>query len=105
MTGEIIVVRSGAYTGDSAIVPSDLEGMVAGYEAAIRALLDLLDGSANVILGHFVIDASVRLSLVADFDHVVRPRNSPDFRLALVIAPIRWMLQGGYVVQIQHRSR
>jgi type I restriction enzyme S subunit len=30
--GEIIVVRSGAYTGDSAIVPSSLEGAVAGYD-------------------------------------------------------------------------
>jgi type I restriction enzyme S subunit len=30
--GEIIVVRSGAYTGDSAIVPSALEGAVAGYD-------------------------------------------------------------------------
>ena len=29
---EIIVVRSGAYTGDSAIVPSALEGAVAGYD-------------------------------------------------------------------------
>ena len=30
--GEIIVVRSGAYTGDSAIVPPALEGAVAGYD-------------------------------------------------------------------------
>ena len=30
--GEIIVVRSGAYTGDSAIVPTALEGAVAGYD-------------------------------------------------------------------------
>lgn len=33
--GEIIVVRSGAYTGDSAIVPPDLEGAVAGYDMVI----------------------------------------------------------------------
>ena len=30
--GEIVVVRSGAYTGDSAIVPPTLEGAIAGYD-------------------------------------------------------------------------
>lgn len=30
--GEIIVVRSGAYTGDSALVPAAYEGAVAGYD-------------------------------------------------------------------------
>jgi restriction endonuclease S subunit len=32
---EIVVVRSGAYTGDSAIVPSSLEGAVAGYDMVV----------------------------------------------------------------------
>lgn len=31
-TGEIIVVRSGAYTGDSAIIPQEYAGSVAGYD-------------------------------------------------------------------------
>jgi type I restriction enzyme S subunit len=35
-TGEIIVVRSGAYTGDSAIVPEHLAGCVAGYDMVVR---------------------------------------------------------------------
>lgn len=30
--GEILVVRSGAYTGDSAIVPAEYDGAVAGYD-------------------------------------------------------------------------
>jgi len=30
--GEIIIVRSGAYTGDSAIVPSEYAGAIAGYD-------------------------------------------------------------------------
>lgn len=30
--GEIIVVRSGAYTGDSAIIPSEFHGAVSGYD-------------------------------------------------------------------------
>ena len=32
---EIIVVRSGAYTGDSAIVPSKYDGAVAGYDMVV----------------------------------------------------------------------
>lgn len=33
--GEILVVRSGAYTGDSAIVPPELAGAVAGYDMVV----------------------------------------------------------------------
>lgn len=33
--GEIIVVRSGAYTGDSAIIPKSLEGSIAGYDMVV----------------------------------------------------------------------
>lgn len=35
--GEIIVVRSGALTGDSAIVPSEYDGAVAGYDMVVTA--------------------------------------------------------------------
>lgn len=34
---EIIVVRSGAYTGDSAIVPEELEGSIAGFDMVVTA--------------------------------------------------------------------
>jgi len=34
--GDIIVVRSGAYTGDSALVPNELAGAVAGYDMIVR---------------------------------------------------------------------
>jgi len=30
--GEIIVVRSGAYTGDSALIPEEYHGSIAGYD-------------------------------------------------------------------------
>jgi type I restriction enzyme S subunit len=33
--GEIIVVRSGAYTGDSAIIPKEFEGAIAGYDMVV----------------------------------------------------------------------
>ena len=34
---DIIVVRSGAYTGDSAIIPKEYEGSVAGYDLVVTA--------------------------------------------------------------------
>ena len=34
--GDIIVVRSGAYTGDSAIIPSEYDGSIAGYDMVLR---------------------------------------------------------------------
>jgi type I restriction enzyme S subunit len=34
--GEIIVVRSGAYTGDSAIVPARFDQALAGYDMVVR---------------------------------------------------------------------
>jgi len=37
-TGEIIVVRSGAFTADSAIVPEAYDGAVAGYDMVVTAL-------------------------------------------------------------------
>ena len=36
VSGDIIIVRSGAYTGDSAIIPSCLEGSIAGYDMILR---------------------------------------------------------------------
>jgi len=35
--GEIIVVRSGAYTADSAIIPKKFEGAIAGYDMVVKA--------------------------------------------------------------------
>ena len=35
---DIIVVRSGAYTGDSAIIPYEFEGAITGYDMVLRAL-------------------------------------------------------------------
>ncbi len=35
--GDIIVVRSGAYTGDSAIIPSEYQGAIAGFDMVLSA--------------------------------------------------------------------
>lgn len=36
-TDDIIVVRSGAYTGDSAIIPREYDGAISGYDMVVRA--------------------------------------------------------------------
>lgn len=36
LAGDIIVVRSGAYTGDSAIIPADLGPAIAGFDMVLR---------------------------------------------------------------------
>ncbi|MCX6024210.1 MAG: restriction endonuclease subunit S [Chloroflexi bacterium] len=41
ITDDIIVVRSGAYTGDSAIIPEQYNGAVAGYDMVVRAKVGL----------------------------------------------------------------
>ncbi|HPZ92677.1 MAG TPA: restriction endonuclease subunit S [Bacillota bacterium] len=48
--GDIIVVRSGAYTGDSAVVPRELAGAVAGYDMIVRCSDCLAEFMAYVLL-------------------------------------------------------
>jgi type I restriction enzyme S subunit len=60
-TGEIIVVRSGAYTGDSAIVPSDLDGMVAGYDMVVTATRASPRFLAYCLLSRYVLEGQIFL--------------------------------------------
>jgi type I restriction enzyme S subunit len=53
-TNDIIVVRSGAYTGDSAIVPPEFEGAITGYDMVVRARTANSMFIAYSILGTFV---------------------------------------------------
>ena len=47
--GDIIVVRSGAYTGDSAIIPACHEGSIAGFDMVVRCT------QANSLFVQFVL--------------------------------------------------
>jgi type I restriction enzyme, S subunit len=60
--GDIIVVRSGAYTADSAIIPKEFEGAIAGYDMVMRCY----DGvSARFVsyalLSSYVLDDQLKL--------------------------------------------
>jgi type I restriction enzyme S subunit len=59
--GEIIVVRSGAYTGDSAIVPPDLEGAVAGYDMVVTVTRDSPRFIAYCLLSRHVLEDQIHL--------------------------------------------
>ena len=59
--GEILVVRSGAYTGDSSIVPPEYEGSVAGYDIVVRVLNGFPGFVAWQLLGPTVLKAQFHL--------------------------------------------
>jgi type I restriction enzyme S subunit len=60
-SGEIIVVRSGAYTGDSAIVPPDLEGMIAGYDMVVTVTRASPRFVAYCLLSRYVLEGQLLL--------------------------------------------
>ena len=59
--GEIIVVRSGAYTGDSAIVPPELEGAVAGYDMVVTVTRASSRFVAYSLLSRYVLEGQLLL--------------------------------------------
>ena len=59
--GEIIVVRSGAYTGDSAIVPPLLEGAVAGYDMVATVTRASPQFVAYGLLSKYVLEDQILL--------------------------------------------
>ena len=58
---DIIVVRSGAYTGDSAIIPKEYEGAITGYDMVVRVEKALPAYIAYSLLSHALLDAQINL--------------------------------------------
>ena len=58
---EIIVVRSGAYTGDSAIVPPALEGSITGYDMVITVTRAVPQFVAYGLLSKYVLEDQLLL--------------------------------------------
>jgi type I restriction enzyme S subunit len=60
--GDIIVVRSGAYTGDSAIITQDWVGAVAGFDMIARVLDETVPQFvATALLAKYVLEAQINL--------------------------------------------
>ena len=60
-TGDIIVVRSGAYTGDSAIIPKSHDGAIAGYDMVVRVRQGQPQFLAWALLSRYVLEAQIEL--------------------------------------------
>lgn len=58
---EIIVVRSGAYTGDSAIIPSEYVGAVAGYDMVITVTRADPKFIAYGLLSDYILEGQISL--------------------------------------------
>lgn len=56
---DIIVVRSGAYTGDSAVIPQKYEGAVAGYDMVVRITKANAVFISYALLSHYVLKLQI----------------------------------------------
>jgi type I restriction enzyme S subunit len=82
--GEIVVVRSGAYTADSAIIPKEYEGAVAGYDMVVAVKKAVPTFIACALLCSYVrFDQLVIASMRAAQPHL----NAEELGCALILLP------------------
>jgi type I restriction enzyme S subunit len=82
--GEIIVVRSGALTADSAIIPKKYEGAVAGYDMVVTVRKARPDFIAMALLSSYVrSDQLIIASMRAAQPHL----NAEELGTAIVLLP------------------
>ena len=81
---EIIVVRSGAYTADSSIVPRKYEGAVAGYDMVVTARSANPEFLATALLCPYVRDAQL---VVASTRSAQPHLNAEELGEALILLP------------------
>lgn len=60
-TDDVVVVRSGAYTGDSAIIPAKYDGAIAGYDMVVRPAYCQARFLAWTLLSQYVLQAQIEL--------------------------------------------
>lgn len=59
---DILVVRSGAYTGDSAIIPQEWEGSIAGYDLVLRLKRECPEFWAYALLSRYILQGQIYLA-------------------------------------------
>lgn len=59
---EILIVRSGAYTGDSALVTKELAGFIAGYDMVFTAIHASPEFIAFVLLSKYMLEGQIHLA-------------------------------------------
>ncbi|MFP5211915.1 MAG: restriction endonuclease subunit S, partial [Acidobacteriota bacterium] len=81
---DILVVRSGAYTGDSAIVPEELDGAIAGYDMVLRITGNRPEFIAHTLLSKYILEAQLMLkSMRAAQPHL----NAEELGATLILTP------------------
>ena len=82
--GEIIVVRSGAYTADSAIIPKTYDGAVTGYDMVVTVNNALAEFVAVALLCTYVRDAQLVISSMRS----AQPHlNAEELGTAVILLP------------------
>lgn len=81
---DIIVVRSGAYTGDSAIIPKEYNGCIAGYDMVVRVIKMNPKFISYCLLSIYVLNHQIDLCrLRAAQPHL----NAEELGESLIICP------------------
>lgn len=81
---DIIVVRSGAYTGDSAIIPREYEGSIVGYDMVARITRANAQFISYCLLSHYVLNFQIyRHRLRAAQPHL----NREELGETLIVLP------------------
>ena len=81
---EIIVVRSGAYTADSAIVPSKYSGAVTGYDMVVTVISEAPEFIAFALLSAYVRDDQL---IVASMRAAQPHLNAEELGSSIVLLP------------------
>jgi type I restriction enzyme, S subunit len=82
--GEIVVVRSGAYTADSAIVPLHYDGAVTGYDMVVTAERILPEFLAHALLSPYVQKDQL---IVASMRSAQPHLNAEELGVSLILLP------------------
>ena len=83
--GDIIVVRSGAGTGDSSIIPKEYEGSIAGFDMVVKPLKCLPAFLAHALLSNYVRDNQIDLEKT----RAAQPHlNAEELGACFVLVPL-----------------
>lgn len=83
--GDIIVVRSGAYTGDTALVTKEWVGCVAGYDLIVSPLKDKL---SSIFLAYVLLSNRIQFYFRSQRERSAQPHlNARELGNSLIVYP------------------
>jgi type I restriction enzyme S subunit len=81
--GEVLVVRSGAYTGDSALVTDELAGLIAGYDMVYTPVKINSRLIAFTMLAKFMVEGQIFIAKQRAAQPHLNAEELGDFLVAL----------------------